>query len=98
MGARDKVSARSMRWSRAGALSRGSRNAALCWSNQHQWTSLCVSSRSGVAKSLRLGINLARYVTIPRKHCKAVTSSGGGMSVIALTLAGSGLRPVAVKT
>ena len=48
--------------------------------------------------SLKLGMNLAQYVTIPRKLLASPTYVGGHASCIALTLAGSGETPSAEKT
>ena len=51
----------------------------------------------GAAVWERLGINLARYVSMPRKRCRASLLVGGVILFIACVFLGSGFNPSLVK-
>ena len=55
------------------------------------------SCRRWVVFDERSGMNLPRYVTIPRKRFNAVLLVGVGISVIALIFGGSGFTPLSEK-
>jgi len=55
------------------------------------------SALSGAVVWERLGMNLDRYVIMPRKHCKASLFVGGVMSLIACVFLGSSFNPSFIK-
>ena len=76
-----------------------SASKAFCCCSCHAHTaSLCVSCRSGADSSLKFGMNFPRQLTIPRNLCRAGTSAGTVISLIAFVLDGSALRPSFVNT
>ena len=57
-----------------------------------------LSQLFGYVTDSKLGMNLAQYVTIPRKLLTSPTDVGGRASCIALTFVGSGETSFAEKT
>ena len=71
---------------------------AFSWLFDHRnRTSSLVKSLNGKTVSDKLWQNLLKYWHMPRKRCTPDLSVGVGISVIAVTLAGSGSTPLSVS-
>ena len=64
-----------------------------CFVNHWNGTSFFVSSLNGADTSLKLGMNLAQYVAIPRKLRTPLDVVGAGAFLMAVTFLGSGVMP-----
>ena len=68
-------------------------NAACSVLYKHHLTPWWVSLHRGVVISVKLGINLAEYWTIPKREHTLDTFLGGSIYFRALTLLGDGFTP-----